>query len=836
MTAQMKKPAGQRAIPEQHTRHVNTSTVPVDGLPMLDLTEARELISNFPCCFLYNLGETRADGTESPGKDPIGGGWQKRPQRPSAYAGRGIGVICGPVPGFDARPVYGLDFDIRHDAPAEAMRDWLATWLVEKGKQGQALERVGKAPKFLVPFVLADNATMKKYTGERLYPAGLDIMTDDEKTQLEILGAGNQFVAYHLHPDTGKPYTWDAFGEAGFIDQLHMVAPDDLLELTQADLEEIKQAFARIMRESGLESAQEIRKRQAPPKPPAKFSAAPNPHRTPGERVAEILSHLPNTGWDYESDTGEPTYIGVMMAVHDATDGAGFDAFRQWSAQSGKEKESEDRRKWASLTPGKGVTLGSLVKWAQDYGTLPLPKGEDAPPADAAKTPEEVAAALDALDIPEPERPGAFPIPESCKRFFAVRMGLDMARATEMPEATAVMTALGALSGVLSIAFCTGYADGSRLPVGLYTVAEQPPGAAKSRLLNSFASPWLRKVKQYNAERMKEAEENGKKARLLPLPFSNATPEAIEQAMTKDDTGNFWLQSAEQGAIRMLFGDGVKDRPKNFDLALKGFNGEFHSSARVTRDKLLKEVYGAITVLAQAGSIRTILSNSDGDGLAERFLFVAEPHNLGRRTHDAKPPDAFMRADLEQAMSAVMRLYQTIPEEKRGELGYLHYLGFSDTAREMIRQHKIRIEPKLAQHADNGEMVLTAMLSKSDMQAMKLAAVMYLSDRLAEDKPYSDRIPDEYLTAGLELSMTLMKHIEAVLISMERIGPEAAREAIRRQFDRRPERTVREIVQNVKKVKPFRDNPSPSAYAKRIITGMVNRGELIQVGNRLQLG
>ena len=36
---------------------------------------------------------------------------------------------------------------------------------------------------------------------------------DVYKRQVEILGAGQQFVAYGIHPETGKPYQWtDAYG------------------------------------------------------------------------------------------------------------------------------------------------------------------------------------------------------------------------------------------------------------------------------------------------------------------------------------------------------------------------------------------------------------------------------------------------------------------------------------------------------------------------------------------------------------------------------------------------------------------------------------------------
>lgn len=499
------------------------------------------------------------------------------------------------------------------------------------------------------------------------------------------------------------------------------------------------------------------------------------------------------------------------------------------------------RGKWDEIHRADGTTYGQMTVEEAIDGTgnaYDPSRGQDSP-APAEPQPLSVEESSE----PESERPGAFPIPESCRESFIVKMGMDMARVTEMPEATAVMTALGAFSGIASMSFATGYSDGQRLPLGLYIVGEQPPATAKSRLLNSFVTPWLKALRKYNAHAVEEAEqasEDGEKVKpkTLVYPFANATPEAMEQAMTEAGTGHFWLQSAEQGAIRMLFGDGVKDRPKNFDLALKGFNGEFHASARVTRSKLEREVYGAITVLAQAGSIRTILANSDGDGLAERFMFVAEPHNLGSRKHEYPTPCESLREGFMRAISATVEHLKAIPDSERGELDGLKYVGLSADAHRMIRDHKRRIEPKLAHHADNGDMAMTAMLGKSDIQAMKLAAVMYLSDCLSSGKPYLATVPDEYLTAALELVEANLAHIEKVLVSMDKMGPEAAREVIRRQFDRKDKRTVRDILQNVKKVKPFKDNAKPNQYARRVIDGMINRGDLVHdpIGKTLQLG
>lgn len=71
MTAQMKRPAGQRAIPEHSSgqAQVNTSTVPVDGLPMPGLTEAQRLLeAGFDLVKLHPYS-----------KRPIGNEWNKHP-------------------------------------------------------------------------------------------------------------------------------------------------------------------------------------------------------------------------------------------------------------------------------------------------------------------------------------------------------------------------------------------------------------------------------------------------------------------------------------------------------------------------------------------------------------------------------------------------------------------------------------------------------------------------------------------------------------------------------------------------------------------------------------
>lgn len=814
----------------------NAATIVEQDPNQLTADTAAKLLKAFPCCFLYNKGEQRADGTLAPGKDPKGKGWPDNPQR--RWNGRGVGVICGPVPEHEAPPVYGLDFDIVYSKPAKAMLEWLEGFIA--GKQGFALSRVGKAPKTLIPFTIDDSEPLRKINSEKFYPVGSAEMDDAEKCQLEILGAGNQFVAYHAHPDTGEPYRWDMFG-TGFIDQLYDTEPGELLKLTRDDLAEIQAAFEHLMVEHGLESSRSIKARLADEKKQGATPTNKPTHNASGEvvsytghTISELLDYIPNGG-----DVDYDEWLAVLAAINEATSGSGEHEARRWSASNGsKHDEDKFNKTWASLGEYTGPRrdLATLVYLAKKNG---LPTRKKADPASI--NPETIFS--DDKDNEEPARPGDFIIPQSCKGSFVVQLGAEIARVTEMPESTVVMTTMAALSGILSTTYTTGYPDGARLPIGMNVVAEQPPGAAKSRALNKIIKPWLKSVKQYNAketERVEAANEENEGEQEKPFyityPISNATPEAVEQVMTKANTGHFFLQSAEQGLVKILFGDGQKDRPKNFDLALKGFNGEFHAGCRVTRDKIEREVYGAVVCFAQAGSIKTILNNSDGDGLAERFIHIAEPHRLGQRTHDTGPMSEWMEHEYQALISQVLMDFQGIDE--KGDLDSLKYLGFSSKANGIIQKYKIRLEPKMQLHADNGENSMTAFLAKADIQARKMAAVMYLSDCLSAGKPRLATIPDDYLNAAIELTDAALGHIEQVLTSLERMGPDAAKAAIYRQFDRKDGRTARELKQNLKKVKPFKDHATPYAYIERIIKGMVNRGDLIYdpADKKLRLG
>jgi len=123
-------------------------------------------------------------------KSPAHSGWTKREFtledfRPNS----GIGIVTGH--GIVALDVDAYCKNVSAAIVAEAIRRF-----------GDTLERVGQAPKTAL---LYQGLDIKKCE-VRLKPTGQ--APSDKQEKLEVLGNGQQIVAFGIHPDTGLPYTW----------------------------------------------------------------------------------------------------------------------------------------------------------------------------------------------------------------------------------------------------------------------------------------------------------------------------------------------------------------------------------------------------------------------------------------------------------------------------------------------------------------------------------------------------------------------------------------------------------------------------------------------------
>ncbi|MXR67982.1 DUF3987 domain-containing protein [Shewanella sp. JBTF-M18] len=408
-----------------------------------------------------------------------------------------------------------------------------------------------------------------------------------------------------------------------------------------------------------------------------------------------------------------------------------------------------------------------------------------------------------------------------------VTFAADVARAYQFPTNTAILTVMGIFSGYAGLKYCVQYPNQERLPMGLYVVAEQPPAAAKSSVLRSATTPCLKAIKALNESRLAAATEE-EPARLIKILGSNTTPEALESDHAKVNEGYFSLASAEQGLSDVLLGL-TSDRKADSDLILKGFNGEWHSASRVTRQGFQGIVHGAVTLLAQSGSIDTILAKSNGTGIAERFLMLSEPTLLGkRRFGKAKPSfvDRKLRASYDKAVENISEWM--ISNNHYPLLERLISLEIDPQGWQAIADKQQEIEPLLADGELYSHGVLRGIFGKIDIQVMKLAATLHIADCLMTDKAVGGFIPYSVVTVAIDMAAALAANVRQILEEKGMIGKSAECEAILRMFEQGGSKTEREIIQSRSRVAPFKTMTGNKSDAIRAaIASCINEGYLL---------
>jgi hypothetical protein len=165
------------------------------------------------------------------GKIPIGTGWQTGSEIPEAELARAGGGNTGVL----ARDTPGLDIDIRVEEAAIAVEEAAKDWF---DGRGAILSRVGLPPKRLIPF-----KTSTPFPKIRVELAHSSDDTADPAYKphaLEVLCAGQQWIAHGPHQDTRKPYVWH-----GGYEPWGAIKRDDLPEITADEA----QAFTKFCTE-----------------------------------------------------------------------------------------------------------------------------------------------------------------------------------------------------------------------------------------------------------------------------------------------------------------------------------------------------------------------------------------------------------------------------------------------------------------------------------------------------------------------------------------------------------------------------------------------------------
>ena len=233
----------------------------------------------------------------------------------------GIGIAAGRVIGIDIDVLASLAVAMEIEALAKRMLG------------DTPAVRIGHAPKRLLVY-----RAVQPFAGFKYPP-------------IEVLGMGQQFIAYGVHPDTGQPYSWP-------VSTLADLSPEDLPAITEAQAREFaKEAYQLI--------PADLRPKTLGVGLRANMESANLPEqRGTFEAVEDALIHILNADLDYDS------WIRIGMAFKGALADEGWPLFERWSQSSQKYDAKTTARSWRSFAPQR-IGAGTIYKLALDNGWIP---------------------------------------------------------------------------------------------------------------------------------------------------------------------------------------------------------------------------------------------------------------------------------------------------------------------------------------------------------------------------------------------------------------------------------------------------------------------------------
>ena len=181
----------------------------------------------------------------------------------------------------------------------------------------------------------------------------------DGKTthKIEVLGNGQQFVAYGIHPDTKKPYTWTS------LDDPLGVNASDLPTLTHVDAQEIIEHFSIVCEERGWKKLSSTLGGVVRENDEADLDGIKPILALTDEKIRETLDLIPNEEADYDD------WLTVGCALHHQFSGAGegLELWHEWGQRSAKYDAADTNRRWRSFGRGPStVTFATLLYRANE--------------------------------------------------------------------------------------------------------------------------------------------------------------------------------------------------------------------------------------------------------------------------------------------------------------------------------------------------------------------------------------------------------------------------------------------------------------------------------------
>lgn len=323
----------------------------------------------------------------------------------------------------------------------------------------------------------------------------------------------------------------------------------------------------------------------------------------------------------------------------------------------------------------------------------------------------------------------------------------SICKAIQFPENTAFLHGMATVASAMVKSFYFEY-NGSQKPVTLYAVTAQPPSTGKSGVNECFSAPIMVAYEEHNKRMakirskaieeieglmndLKNATNEAEKEELRNQKFKqeeiiknhphvlysvdDATPEALAK-MAEKQGGMFNVVSAEADAANVMLGNVYSDRKANYGLILKGWDGEYHSVIRASKETEPFFAKGCIAIIAQDESIDSMLeAGQSGRGISERFLLLRERNMFGDRNHN----------NTHKVSMTLSARYSTMIHKL--VLSDRTVFKFDDESIQFLRGYRQKIEPELADGGKYSNTMLRGALGKADKQIMRIACILHAS-------------------------------------------------------------------------------------------------------------
>lgn len=422
----------------------------------------------------------------------------------------------------------------------------------------------------------------------------------------------------------------------------------------------------------------------------------------------------------------------------------------------------------------------------------------------------------------------------------------ELSSLCEFPLETANLITLGLVSHVVQIGYCSQFKHYRELPCGLYVASEQGKAASKSPLfdgikgdIDDYISKWNKEI---IVEKQKALSEFGKcepheipelaQRDLAKVPLeifiTNPTPEALEQYAGYQG-GIFSVASTEKTVLNVLFGGMYSDGDsQNLELPLSGFVGEKPKVLRIKREGISCRASGAITILSQPGTVQSILAASSNTGLSERFLMLIEPRinkaDLEKMWAEDKPVGKPFSSSLTSVMKKIIN---QVKNNNTLEIQDRQLLKFSKKSEKLLEEYRRKCKLRAFDESDpfSNELIVGYLL-KSDMQIMKMATVIHVTESLINSDVVPRTIDHKYVLLAYQIVFSLIRGIPSICEEAGLIGDDSLMEVITEYLRGKGRKDEKAIYNTVRKNDKFLAIPQAQRKEKftKAMSDCVTRG------------